>query len=172
MGTSGLTYLRRGKKCCTTATADGERSGNRWEKLSEEGRRGITPGARAEILLQVLVEDHDEAAASGDKQWSRYPCVTCGEPYTRTNGCQKQAGIPQEEPKVGAGEEDEEYSHYGGRSGRENTWWTDHIPHSPAPQAEVGVGKVGVKLSLAGRRGGAKVFEDLVFISCYSILIW
>ena len=58
---SGITYLRRGEKTCTTATSAGERSENERNncadtKVSEEGEGGGAPGTGAEIPLQPVVK--------------------------------------------------------------------------------------------------------------------
>jgi len=64
-------------------------------KLSEEGGGGRAPGARADIPLQHVEEDHGEAgcssAAHGGPQRSRYPLADCGGPHVGAGGCPKQA---------------------------------------------------------------------------------
>ena len=64
---------------------------------------------------------------------------------------------------------------WGGRSGRDNVWWTDRNPHSPSPCATrwEEVEKLGVKLSPRRRQaGGGKVFLRFGCISHHSTLIW
>jgi len=63
--------------------------------------------------------------------------------------------LPGEGPDAGAWAECEESSSWGGRSGRDNVWWTDRNPHYQSPCAAWGeeVENTGVKLSLGRMEG-------------------
>ena len=76
--------------------------------------------------------------------------------------------LPWEGPHVGAGEECEELSPWGGRNSRDTVWWTDHSPHSLSPCTAEGeeVENSGVKFSLGRREGwGEGVFKIWFFFS-------
>jgi len=80
--------------------------------------------------------------------------------------------LPWEGPHAGAGEECEESSAWGGRSSKDNVWWTDHNPHSPSPWAARGeeVKKWEWSWAQEEGRGGEKVFKDQVLF--LTILLW
>lgn len=70
-GISVITYLRKGKKCCTAAM--GVRSEKSVKepadiKVSGEGGTGDAPGIRTEFPLQSMVKDHGEADCWKDQQ--------------------------------------------------------------------------------------------------------
>jgi len=79
-----------------------------------------------------------------------------------------------EGPHAGAGEECEESSPWGGRSGRDNVCWTDRNFHAPSPLCFSGGGgtETGVKLSPERREGWGEGVLRSGFISRYPTLIW
>ena len=83
--------------------------------------------------------------------------------------------LPSERSDAGAEEEREKSSPWGGRSNRDNVWWTDRNPPLPIPLQHLRgrrQRKLWVNLSSGRREGWAQGVLRFGFVSHYPALIW